>query len=116
VLVELSGGRPGDSRHLTVTQSGRVVVESGRPVQRRTWTLSQPRLDRLESALVWARFWSLLSRYDKCHDCTSYSITYAGLTVQARVGTGEAGVIPPRLASVLSFLTRLAYAPQARSG
>ena len=115
VLVELSVSRPGDSRHLTVTESGRVVVESGRPIQKRTWTLSGSKLDQLESALVWARFWSLRSHYGTCHDCTSYSITYSGLTVQSRVPNAEAAVIPSRLAPALSLLRRLAYAPRVRS-
>jgi hypothetical protein len=74
---------------LTVTERGRAILDSGHPIRRRTWALSSSRLEQLTSALVQARFWSLLAQYDACHDCSSSSVTYAGLTVQSRVVTRE---------------------------
>ena len=114
VLVDFSlGGGLGPGTHVTVLRGGDVVVDSGRPVRRRTWTLSRSTLQQLESTLEQARFRTLRLQYDagSCPDCSSDFITYGGRTVMMRADRNPA-VIPTRLSSVVSLLTRLADQPR----
>jgi hypothetical protein len=120
-FVEGGGFGPGGSTDLTVLKTGYASVTSGRLDSRETWsfTLSRSRLEQLKSALKQAHFRSLRSRYaGPCPDCGLYSITYAGRTVQcAHVviwEPGEPGVIPKRLAPVLTLLSHLTYTPRIR--
>jgi hypothetical protein len=98
--------------HITVLRSGKAMVSfrNRGGASTRSFTLSQSKLERLKSALKQARFRSLRPRYrHSCQDCPTYSITYAGRTVdiegwpQLRV----TGLVPPRLARVFFQLNSI---------
>jgi hypothetical protein len=114
VLVEFgwSSGWPGLSTRVTVRRDGTASESRFSHGRQSSWsfTLYQSRLERLESALIQARFSSLRSGYwharIHCQDCSSYWITHEGRKVSIH-WPRPADVVPARLATVFSLLSNL---------
>jgi len=114
VLVEFgdSGGWPGFGTRVTVRRNGTASESRTAHGRESSWsfTVYQSRLERLESALVEAGFASLRSSYWhahlRCHDCSTYWITYQGHEVSI-YWPRIVDVVPARLATVFSLLSNL---------
>jgi hypothetical protein len=114
VLVEFgwSSGWPGLGTSVTVRRNGTASESRLSHGRESSWsfTLYQSRLERLESALIEARFPSLRSSYRHdhlhCHDCSSYWITYEGREVSI-YWPRPVDVVPARLTTVFSLLSNL---------